>query len=70
MTNLVFREWEQTVMWPSHFCRVRVTMASSQRRFRVIYKFFELSQSRVTRIVESLRLIGLQARVNVESILT
>jgi len=60
----------------SHFCRVRVTSPSSQSRVRVIQKFFESSQShdlvessqsRVTKTVESLRVIGLQARVNVES---
>ena len=63
-------------MCPSHFCRVRITSPSSQ--VRVIQNFVESSQSRVidlfesshsqvTRMVESLRIIGLQARVNVES---
>ena len=53
--------------------QVRVTIPSSQSR--VIWNFVESesshdfvksSQSRVTRMVESLRVIGLQARVNVE----
>ena len=61
-------------MCSSHFCRVRVTCPSSQSRVRVIKIFFysihglvESSQSRVKRTVESVRVIGLQARVNVES---
>jgi len=65
---------KNAVMCPSYFCLVRVTSPSSQYRFKVIENFssqshglVESSQSRVTRIVESLRVIGLQARVNVES---
>ena len=55
------------VMCPSHFCRVRVTSPSSQSHpnfFRVRVMTWS---SRITRTVESLRIIGLQARVNVES---
>jgi len=53
-----------------------VESESRALRVRVIWNFVEsksrhdlveLSQSRVTRMVESLRIIGLQARVNVES---
>jgi len=53
------------MMCPSHFCRVRVIrkfVESSQDRVMTWS-----SQSRVRKMVESLRVIGLQARVNVES---
>ena len=53
---------------------VSQSFLSSQSRFRVIQNFLSRvravtwsSQSRVTRIVESLRVIGLQALFNVES---
>jgi len=44
--------------------RITVTSPSSQSRVRVMTWS---SHSRVTRTVESLRVIGLQVRVNVES---
>jgi len=44
------------VMCPSHFCRVSFESESS-----------EILLSRVTKMVESLLVIGLQARVTVES---
>ena len=57
---------------PSHFCRVRVTSPSSQLTFLRVeseasHDLVESSQRRVTRTVESFRVIGVQARVNVES---
>jgi len=66
------------MMRPSHFCRVRVESESQALRVRVesessknfsspSHDLVESSQNRVTRIVESLRVIDLQARVNVES---
>jgi len=65
---------EPAVMCPSHFLtsqnQVRVTSPSSQSHL----KFLDSSQrrvmtwsSRVARTVESLRVIALQARINVES---
>ena len=54
-------------MCPSHFSRVRLTSPSSQSRVRVIEKFFESQSESWLGRVESLRVIGLQARVNVES---
>jgi len=54
-------------MWPSHFCRVRVTSPSSQRHQKNFRVIVESWLGRVTRTVESLRVIGLQARINVES---
>jgi len=56
---------QNAVMCPSHFCRVRVTSPSSQSHLN----FFRVeSESRLGRVrVESLLVIGLQARVNVES---
>ena len=47
-----------SVMCPSHFCRI--TSPSSQCPVRVIWNFFESSRKKY-------RVIGLQARVNVES---
>jgi len=64
----------RAVMCTSHLCRVRITSPLSQSQlifFRVEsmsrYDLLESSQSRVTRTVESLRDVSLQARVNVES---
>jgi len=59
-----------SVMCPSHFCRVRVTSPSSQSSEILSSQSRVMtwsSQSRVTRMIESLRVIGLQARVYVES---
>jgi len=54
--------------------RVKVTSPSSQSHLKFCrvesessHDLVKSSQSRVTRMVESLRVIGLQARVNVES---
>jgi len=64
------------VMCPSHFCRVRVESESQAPRVRVESESSKIFSSRVrvmtwssrvTRTVESLRVIGLQAGVNVES---
>jgi len=52
-----------TVMCPSHFCQFRVSQIFSSQSHDLV----ESSQSGVTRTVESLRVIGLEARVNVES---
>ena len=54
-------------MCPSHFYRVRVTRPSSQSHPNFFRVRVMTGSSRVKRIVESLRIIGLQARVNVES---
>jgi len=70
----VVHEHHSAVMCPSHFCRVRVASESRALRGRVVWNVVESSQSRVmtwssqsrvTRMVESLRVIVLQARVNV-----
>jgi len=59
----------------SHVSRIRVKSPLSQSRVKVIYKFFEpdsshhlvrLSQSGVTRAVESLQVFGFQAQDNVD----
>jgi len=55
------------VTCPSHICRVRVEPESHHKPFESESSKIISSQSRVTRTVESLRVIALEARVNVES---
>jgi len=67
----------KSVVCPSHLCRVRVTALLVRVESVTVKKFLsrvmtwssrvESSQRRVTRTGESLRVINLQARVNVES---
>jgi len=57
------------VMCPSHFCQSHKPLESESSKIfsSQSHDLVESSQSRVTRTVESLRVIGLQARVNVNS---
>ena len=57
------------VTCPSHICRVRVEPESHHKPFESesSHDLVDSSQIRVTRTVESLRVIALEARVNVES---